>query len=112
VTFSPDWVYVAFQRSLICWSPGKVQVSVHGLIVPLPVLVSTTCPWKPPLHEFTSEYAAEQDSVPGELDPVGDGDGDGEGDGVGEGDGEGVGVGVGDGDGDAEGGGDVPGAPV
>lgn len=55
VTFSVDWTKVAFQRLVICWSPGKVQVSVQPLIGAVPVLVTTTCAWKPLLHELTTE---------------------------------------------------------
>ena len=118
MTCSPDWAEVPFQRSVICWSPGNAQVSVHGLIVPVPVLVSVTCAWKPPLQELTSEYTAEQDSAPGELDPVGEGDGEGEGEGEGDGDGDGDGDGEGEGEGEGEvvgeGDGDdeTPGVPV
>ena len=55
----------------ICSSPGNVQVSDHGLIALVPVLVSTICPWKPPDQELTSEYAAEQET--GADEPVGGG---------------------------------------
>jgi hypothetical protein len=40
---------------VICWSPGKVQVSVHWLMVAEPVLFSATCAWKPPAQVLTSE---------------------------------------------------------
>jgi hypothetical protein len=55
VTFSPDWVYVAVHMLVIFWSPGNVQVSVHGLSALLPVLVSTICAWKPPAQVLVSE---------------------------------------------------------
>ncbi len=45
---------MAFQIVPIFWSPGKVQVSVHGLIEAAPVLVIVTEAWNPPGHELAS----------------------------------------------------------
>jgi hypothetical protein len=53
VTFSPDWLNVAFHRLEIFWSPGNVQVSVQPPIGAVPVSVSVTCAWNPPGQELT-----------------------------------------------------------
>jgi hypothetical protein len=39
----------------ICWSPGKVQVSVQPLTGAVPALVSPTWPWNPPDQLFVRE---------------------------------------------------------
>ena len=46
---------MAFHRLVISWSPGKVQVSFHPLMLLVPVLVTVTCAWKPVLQELTTE---------------------------------------------------------
>jgi hypothetical protein len=55
VTRSPDCVTTAFHIEVIRWRPGNVQVSVHGPSGAVPALVSTTCAWKPPGQELTTE---------------------------------------------------------
>src|SRR5581483_4147310 len=49
VTFSPDWVNEpSFQALVMCWSPGKVNPSVHPLTAEVPVLVIVTWATNPP----------------------------------------------------------------
>ena len=42
------------------WLPGNVQPRDQPFSVPEPVLVTTTCPWKPPGQLLTTEYVPEQ----------------------------------------------------
>src|SRR4051812_39188416 len=39
---------------------ANVQVTVHPVLVPDPVLVTVTAAWKPPDHELVIAYTAEQ----------------------------------------------------
>ncbi len=49
---SPLWVTVAFHALVIFWSPGKVNASVHPLIVEVPVLAMVRLATKPPAHSL------------------------------------------------------------
>src|SRR5436190_1430132 len=52
VTAGPDWVTVAFQAFVTCWSPGKLQPRLQLLTVVVPVLVTVTFAVNPPAHSF------------------------------------------------------------
>jgi hypothetical protein len=53
----------ASHESVTVWSPPKLNVTVHPVSAVVPVSLTVTAPTKPPDHELSVEYVAEQVAV-------------------------------------------------
>ncbi|GAA1771817.1 hypothetical protein GCM10009681_49050 [Luedemannella helvata] len=60
VTLDPVWVARPFQPCWIDWPFANENVS-DQLVQASPVFLMTMLPWKPPCHEFTTEYVTLQE---------------------------------------------------